>query len=141
MWNLTYPILIIVCSNVLYNVCAKSTAQNVNAFAALSVTYAVAAAFSLAIFFITAKDKHYFSELSKANWSTLALGLVIVGLEIGYILAYRNGWKMNTISVTANIILAVALIFVSLIFYKETITPRQIAGIAVCAGGLALISL
>ena len=141
MWNLTYPILIIVCSNVLYNVCAKSTAQNVNAFAALSVTYAVAAAFSLAIFFITAKNKHYFAELSKANWATLALGLVIVGLEIGYILAYRNGWKMNTVSVTANIILAVALIFVSLIFYKETITPRQIAGIAVCAGGLALISL
>ena len=141
MWNLTYPILIIVCSNVLYNVCTKSTAQNINAFAALSVTYAVAAAVSLLIFFITAKDKHYFSELSKANWATLALGMVIVGLEIGYILAYRNGWKMNTISVTANIILAVALIFVSLIFYKETITPRQIAGIAVCAGGLALISL
>lgn len=141
MWNLTYPILIIVCSNVLYNVCAKSTAKDVNAFAALSITYAVAAAFSLAIFFITAKNKHYFAEIAKTNWATLALGLVIVGLEIGYILAYRNGWKMNTISVTANIILAVALIFVALIFYKETITLRQLAGIAVCAGGLALISL
>lgn len=141
MWQMLYPILIIVVSNILYNVCTKSTPDDVNAFATLSVTYLVAAIVSFITFFITSKSKNIITEFSKTNWTTFVLGIVIVGLELGYILAYRNGWKMNTVSVTANITLAVALIFVSLIFYKESITAKQVAGIVLCAGGLVLISI
>ena len=141
MWATFYPILIIVASNVLYNVVTKSTPQNVNVFASMTVTYAIGAAVCFLIFLVSAKDKNILTELHKANWTTFALGLVIVGLEIGYILAYRNGWQMNVLSVTANIILAVALIAVSLIFYKESITFKQIAGIALCAVGLVMISV
>lgn len=141
MWATVYPILIIVASNVLYNVVTKSTPQNVNVFASMTVTYAVGAAVCFLLFLVSAKDKNILTELHKANWATFALGLVIVGLEIGYILAYRNGWQMNVLSVTANIILAVALIAVSLIFYKESTTVKQIAGIALCAVGLVMISV
>jgi len=141
MWSMFYPILIIVLSNILYNICTKSTPSEVNAFAALSVTYLIAAAVSFTTFFITSKNKNIFAEFGKTNWTTFVLGVVIVGLELGYILAFRNGWAMNTASVTANITLAVALIFVSIIFYKESITVRQIAGIALCAGGLILINI
>ena len=141
MWSMLYPILIIVLSNVLYNVCTKSTPSEVNAFAALSITYLIAAAVSFTTFFITSKDKNIFAEFGKTNWTTFVLGIVIVGLELGYILAYRNGWAMNTASVTANITLAVVLIFVSLIFYKESITLKQIAGIVLCGGGLVLINI
>ncbi len=136
-----YPILIIVLSNVLYNVCTKSTPSEINAFATLSVTYLVAASVSFATFFITSKNKNILTEFSKTNWTTFVLGFVIIGLELGYILAFRNGWKMNTASVTANITLAVALIFVSMIFYKESITLKQIAGIVLCGGGLVLINI
>ena len=141
MWTMVYPILIIVASNVLYNVCTKSTPQGVNAFASLAVTYAVGAAVCFAIFLVSAKEKNIVAELHKANWATFALGVVIVGLEIGYILAYRNGWRMNVLSVTANIILAVALIVVSLVFYKESLTLKQLAGIVLCASGLVMMNL
>lgn len=141
MWQMIYPILIIVISNILYNVCAKQTPNEINAFATLSVTYLVAAAVSFVSFFISAKGKNIFAEFSKTNWTTFVLGVVIIGLELGYVLAYRNGWKMNTVSVTANIALAVALIFVAMIFYKESITIKQILGIGLCAGGLFLISI
>jgi len=141
MWSMLYPILIIVMSNVLYNVCTKSTPGEVNVFATLSVTYLIAAVVSFATFFITSKDKNIIAEFSKTNWTTFVLGVVIVGLELGYILAYRNGWAMNTASVTANITLAVVLIFVSMIFYKESITLKQVAGIVLCGGGLVLINV
>ena len=141
MWSMLYPILIIVLSNILYNVCTKSTPSEVNAFAALSITYLIAAAVSFATFFITSKDKNILTEFSKTNWTSFVLGVVIVGLELGYILAFRNGWAMNTASVTANITLAVALIFVSMIFYKESITLKQVAGIVLCGGGLILINI
>ncbi len=141
MWSMIYPILIIVLSNVAYNICTKSTPGEANAFASLSVTYLIAAAVSFVSFFITAKGKSLAAAYGKLNWSSFVLGVVIIGLEIGYILAYRNGWKMNTVSVTANISLAVVLIFVAFFFYKETITVKQVAGIVLCGGGLLLISL
>lgn len=141
MWQMLYPILIIVVSNVLYNVCTKSAPEKVNSFALLTVTYLIAAVVSFATFFITAKGKNIITEFGKTNWSTFVLGIVIVGLELGYILAYRNGWAMNTASVTANITLAIVLIFVAAIFYKESITLKQVAGIVLCGGGLVLINL
>ena len=136
-----YPIAIIVISNIIYNICAKSTPNSVNPFASLTVTYLVAAIVSFVTFFISSKGKNIFTELEKTNWTTFVLGIVIIGLELGYILAYRNGWSMNTASVTANITLAIALIVVSFVFYKETITLKQIAGIVLCGGGLVLINL
>lgn len=141
MWSMLYPILIIVTANTIYNICAKSTPGGINSFAALFITYAVAAIVSFGMFFATSENKNIFTAFSKTNWAPFVLGIVIVGLELGYILAYRNGWKMNTVSVSANIALAVILIFVSFIFYKESITIKQIAGMVLCAGGLILISL
>ena len=141
MWPMLYPIVIIIGSNILYNVCTKSTPSEVNAFAALSVTYLIAAVVCFVTFLITAKGRNILTEFGKTNWTTFVLGVVIVGLELGYILAYRNGWAMNTVSVTANIALAVALIIVAAVFYKETIIPKQIAGIVLCGGGLVLINL
>ena len=141
MWPMLYPIVIIIGSNILYNVCTKSTPSEVNAFAALSVTYLIAAVVCFVTFLITAKGRNILTEFGKTNWTTFVLGVVIVGLELGYILAYRNGWAMNTVSVTANIALAVALIIVAAVFYKENITLKQIAGIVLCGGGLVLINL
>lgn len=141
MWELTYPILIIVLSNTVYNICAKSTPANINSFASLTITYLVAAGISFTLFLISAKGKGIAAEFGEANWSSFVLGIVIVGLELGYILAYRNGWKMNTVSVTANIALAVILIVIAFIFYKETMTVKQVLGIILCSGGLVLINI
>lgn len=141
MWTMFYPISIIVISNIIYNICAKSTPSGVNAFASLTITYLIAAIVSFATFFISSKGKNLFTELEKTNWTAFVLGIVIIGLELGYILAYRNGWPMNTASVTANITLAIALIIISFVFYKETITLKQIAGMVLCGGGLVLINI
>lgn len=141
MWSMLYPVLIILISNIAYNICTKSTPGEVNAFAILSVTYLIAAAVSFIIFFVSSKVKNIFAEFGKINWAAFVLGIVIIGLELGYILAYRNGWAMNSLSVTANIALAVALIVISFIFYKESVTVKKIAGIILCCGGLVLINL
>ena len=78
-------------------------------------------------------------EFSKLNWTSFLLGFCIIGLEVGYIYAYRVGWKVNTASLVANITLACILVVVGFLLYKETITPKQILGIAVCLVGLVLI--
>ena len=131
--------LIVITANTFYNVCAKSTPQGVNSFASLTITYLIAAAASLIMFFVTGEQKNIWQEFSKANWTSAVLGIAVLALEFGYICIYRSGWKVSTASVIANIALACVLVFVGMLLYKETITLRQIIGMLVCAAGLYLI--
>ena len=43
MWNLLWPMLMVVGANTVYNICAKSTPEKLNSFAALTINYGVAA--------------------------------------------------------------------------------------------------
>jgi len=140
MWSMILPILIIVCSNCCYHICAKSVPSEANTFGALTVTYLVAAIVSATAFLIGVKPANAGLELAKLNWSSLILGVAVIGLEAGNILLYRAGWKISAGSVTSNICLAIALLFVGALVFRESISLRQVAGIVVCAFGLFLIN-
>lgn len=140
MWNMLWPILIVVAANTLYNISAKSTPANVNLFASLSVTYLIAMIGSVMMYFITAEKRSFLLELSKMNWTTYALGVAIVGLEFGFLCVYRAGWKISTANLFASITLACVLLIVGFLLYKEALSLRQILGMGVCAAGLILIA-
>ena len=139
MWNMLWPVLIVVGANTIYNISTKSTPANVNAFASLAMTYVMAALSSVVLFFLTSDSKNLLAELAKTNWTAYALGIAIIGLEFGYICIYRAGWKIGVASLVANISLACVLLVVGYFFYKEVITLKQLLGMGVCAIGLMLI--
>ena len=139
MWNMIWPLLVVVGANTIYNISTKSTPSDVNAFASLAASYFIAMLGSVVMFFLTADSKNLLVEISKTNWSALALGIAIVGLEFGYICIYRAGWKIGVASLVANISLACVLLLVGLFVYKEVITLKQLLGMGICAIGLMLI--
>ncbi len=140
MFNYIWPLAIIVLSNVIYQICAKGIPQQMNTYASMTVTYAVATIFSAAAFFLSAKNKNIFTEFSYANWATIILGVVITGLEVGFIYADKAGWKVGVLSTVANGLLAIALIFVAFFLFHESISWNKIAGLALCLTGLFLIN-
>ncbi len=140
MWNMIWPLLIVVGANTIYNISTKSTPSDVNTFASLATSYFIAMLGSVVMFFLTSDSKNLLVEVSKTNWSALALGIAIVGLEFGYICIYRAGWKIGVASLVANISLACVLLLVGLFVYKEIITLKQLLGMGICAIGLMLIA-
>lgn len=74
------------------------------------------------------------------NWTSFGLGLAIVGLEFGYIQVYRAGWNVSIGFLVTNIGLAIVLIFVGLLLYKETISLNQIIEIFLCIAGIIFIN-
>ena len=140
MWNLLWPMLIVVCANTVYNVSTKSTPADINSFASLTVTYTIAAVSSLILFFITAENRDLASELTKINWTAFLLGIAIVALEFGFICIYRAGWKISVASLVANISLACILLLIGILLYRETISAKQVIGMVLSAAGLILIA-
>ena len=140
MFNYIWPLLIIVFSNTLYQICAKGSPVQMNTYASMTITYAVATLFSAVAFFVTTKGGNILKEFSHTNWATIVLGIVITGLEVGFIFAYKAGWKVSTLATVSNAALAVILIFVGLIGYHESITWSKVLGVAICLVGLYFIN-
>ncbi len=141
MLSYIWPILLVVLSNVVYQVCAKSVPDNVNPFASLTVTYIVGAICSAIIYFVIGNQVNIAKEIAKMNWVPYVLGLAIVGLEVGFIYAYRAGWQVSTASIVQSSFLAVILIFVGLLLYNEALTWNKIIGVLICLVGLVFINV
>lgn len=141
MFAYVWPIALVVLSNIVYHVCTKSVPSDVNPFASLTVTYAIGALAAAAAFFLTGKGVGFFREIGKANWSSCVLGLVILGLEAGFIYAYKAGWQVSTASIVQCAFLTIALIFVGHFLYQESLSWNKLIGIALAIAGLIFINM
>ena len=139
MFAFIWPIGLVVLSNVLYQICAKSVPSGMNPFASLTITYSVGAVVSMILYF-TLGGRDLIREYSRLNWSPIVLGIVIVGLEVGFIFAYKAGWLVSTASIVQSSFLAVALILVGWLLYREALSWNKLVGVAICLVGLVVIN-
>ncbi len=138
--NLYTPVAIVVLSNTVYHICAKSMPEGVNTFASLSVTYAVGAVVSVLMYFLTRQGTGLLMEYQELNWCSFALGAAIVGLEAGFLLMYKVGWSISTAQIVSSAALAVVLLLVGYFLFHESVTLQKAMGIIICLVGLYLIN-
>lgn len=141
MFSYIWPLALVVISNILYHICAKSQPDSIHPLASLTVTYAVAAVFSAVLYFILRKEGNLWQEFRHLNWTPFVLGLVIVGLETGWLYAYKAGWPVSTAAIVQSAFLAIALVVVGVLLYKEGLSWNKIVGVAICLVGLVFINL
>ncbi|HAP8930921.1 TPA: EamA family transporter [Enterococcus faecium] len=140
MIHYVWPVLLVVASNVVYQICAKGVPKNMDVMASMTITYLVGAACSAIMFFIMNKNGNLIHEYSKLNAAPIFLGISVVGLEVGFIYAYKAGWAVSTLSIVQSAFLALALIFVGALLYKEAITVNKVIGVLICLVGLYFIN-
>ena len=139
MFSYFWPIALAVLSNTAYHLSSKSLPEDVSPFASLTVTYLIAALVSAGLHF-TLNGGSLIKEYSRLNWAPFVLGLVIVGLEAGFMYAYKAGWQVSTAALVQSCFLAVLLILVGWLFFKEALTWKKLAGAAICLIGIAFIN-
>ena len=140
MFSYIWPIALIVLANTLYQICAKSVPNNLDPFASLTVTYIVGALASFILYFTMSGNANIVREYTKLNWAPFAFGGVLVGLEVGFIYAYRAGWQVSTAQIVQSAFLAVILLFVGYALYKEALTVNKVVGMVICLVGLYIIN-
>ena len=134
------PITVAVLANVLYHIASKSIPAAQNAFMGLVVNYSTALLASAILFFMTPHEK-ILVEAARSNWACVLMGLAITGVEVSFVMIYRAGGKLSTVSLIVNILLALAMLAVGGFFYHEQITAQKIFGAALCIAGVVMLSL
>lgn len=135
-----WPLALVVLCNVFYQIFAKGIPENLDIMASMTVTYLVGAACSFIMYFVMNRGGNILHEYSKLNYAPFLLGVSIVGLEVGFIYAYKVGWPVSTANIVQSSFLAGVLIIVGALLYHETITPNKLIGIGVCLVGLYFIN-
>ena len=141
MFSYIWPIALAILSNVLYHICAKTTPEEVHPFASLTVTYLTGAVLSAILYCVLAPQANLVKECSRLNWAPFALGIVIVGLEGGWLYAYKAGWQVNTGFIVQSAFVSVLLLFVGYFLYHEALSWNKLLGTAICLLGLVFINL
>lgn len=140
MLSYILPMALIVTCNVFYQICSKGM-PDINPFALLTVTYLTGALLSIVLFFVMGHgEESLIRQYGRLNWAPFVLGLVITGLEAGWIIAYRAGWQVSTGFITQASILSLFLILVGALLYGEKVTPNKIIGVVICLVGLFVIN-
>ena len=140
MFSYIWPIAVVVLSNVIYQICAKSVPERMNPFASLTVTYLVGALASAVLYYALGAKGNLLKEYGKLNWAPFVLGIVIVGLEVGWIYAYKAGWQFSTGFIVQSAFLAAVLLFLGYFLYREALTWNKLLGVAICLIGLVFIN-
>ena len=133
-------IALTILSNVLYHLFQKVIPGNVNPLLSLAVTYLVAAIATLLLLPLFPVQGTLGAELRKINWASVGLGAVIVGLELGFLLAYRAGWDLSLANLVSNTTVALLLIPFGLLLFKEQLSLVNILGVILAIAGLVLVN-
>ncbi len=134
------PLILGVCACVPYHISLKSLPASVHPLAALAIAYSIAALSCIAIVTFSPSKIDWIQSIKDMKWLGVALGLGILGVELGFLLAYRAGWNVNAASVTFNAMVGIVLIGVGYFLFKEHLTWINFSGIALCLTGIFLIT-
>lgn len=138
--KLLIALVIAFSGQVLYHFCQKAVAPGVHPIVALIAFYAVAALGSLPLFIAFPLNASVAPQLANMNWAVAGVGLSIVLIEVGFLLAYRAGGELSSAFVLTSAAVACTLLLLGVFIHAETVSATKLAGIALALAGIYLVS-
>jgi drug/metabolite transporter (DMT)-like permease len=133
------PIVLVVVGNVAYHLGQKSVPRDAHPLAATLAMYLVAGLATLVAMPLAGVPPSRVSALPALHWSVVLVGVGIVGIEVGFLLAYRAGWPLSSAALLATTIFALVLLPIGVVAFREALTASRFVGFALCLAGLWLI--
>jgi uncharacterized membrane protein len=137
--QLAWLSLAILCT-VGYHLVLKVTPAGVNPLLSLLVTYSLVTLLFGVILFLTPGGFEWRQELRQLNWTALALAVVIVGLDLGFLFLYRSGFQVSLGALVTQSAAALALLAIGVAVFREKLTAASAAGLVLCLVGLWLVN-
>ncbi|MFN7931116.1 MAG: hypothetical protein U0Y68_24950 [Blastocatellia bacterium] len=74
-------------------------------------------------------------DFQKIQLGGYGIGAGAVLVEIGFLLAYRQGWQISVTSMLVNMVISLVLVPVGLLAYKEKISTECVGNRVLLCGG------
>lgn len=133
------PLCLAVGGMLFYHLGQRAIPKEINPFYAVIVAYA-AGIIVLAVCALSFPgDKSFVSSLRISNWAVFVMGVAAACIEVGFLLAYRSGWRISIAAVTTNVAVTLLLVPIGVVIFKDHLSLRNVIGLIFCVLGLVLV--
>src|SRR5215831_8960041 len=120
---------IAIAATVAYHIVMKLTPAGANPYLSLALTYAVVTMVFAGVYVALPGPGNLRAAFGQLNWTTLALGVVVVFLDLGFLLLYRGGFQVSLGQIITQSAAALLLLLVGMAFFAEKLSLTNLAGI------------
>lgn len=129
-----------IAATVAYHIVMKLTPASANAYLSLAITYAIVTVVFVVVYAVAPAAVPLRTALGALNWTTLALGVTVVGLDLGFLMLYRGGFEVSLGQIITQSAAALLLVLLGVAFFSEKLSLANAGGILLCVVGLWLIN-
>ncbi len=135
-----FSIALTILSSALYHFSQKEIPAGVHPIVSVIVTYGVSLALCFGLLFFIRPENGVWQAVRQLNWASYVLAFSLIGLEVGFLLAYRAGWNIGLAAVLVNVVASLILVPIAIFFFRDKLSWVNIAGILVCLVGLVMLN-
>jgi uncharacterized membrane protein YdcZ (DUF606 family) len=139
MTSFYFPVALAVGGMLFYHLSQKSIPKEINPFFAMIIAYAAGIVLLAICSLAYPSRKSFVDSVRESNWAVFVVGAAAACIEIGFLLAYRAGWKISLAAVATNVAVTAMLIPIGIFIYKDQLSLRNVLGLIFCVLGLVLV--
>ena len=124
---------------ILYHLAQKSIPAEMNPFLVVIIAYVIGIALCAGFAVALPGKKSIVESIKISNWAVYTLGAAAALIELGFLLAYRAGWKISVAAVATNAAAALTLIPIGFLVFKDHLSLRNVVGLLLCLLGLTMV--
>jgi len=139
MTSFYFPVALTIFGMLFYHFAQKSIPKDLNPFHATMIAYAVGFVLCAICALGYPNKKSVVDSLRESNWAVFLVGAAAACIELGFLLAYRAGWRISVAALATNVAGTLLLIPIGILIFKEHLSLRNILGVIFCVLGLILV--
>jgi len=139
MRNFYFPLGLAVFGMLFYHLGQKSIPAGINPFYATIIAYTVGIVVLAVCALTLPGDKSLVNSVRESNWAVFVVGAAAACIEVGFLLAYRSGWRISVAAVATNVAVTLMLVPIGIVIFKDHLSLRNVLGLIFCVLGLVLV--
>ena len=140
MTSLYVPLGITVTGMLFYHLAQRSIPREINPFFAIGIAYLVGIVVCVFCAVTYPGNKSFLASVKQSNWAVVVVGVAAACIEVGFLLAYRAGWRISVTAIATNVAATALLIPLGIVVFKDQLSLRNILGLVFCILGLILVA-
>src|SRR6185503_13581359 len=134
------PLVVAVTGMLFYHLAQKSIPKGINPFFATIIAYVTGIVVCAVCAFAFPGNRSLMTSVKQSNWAVYVMGAAAACIEVGFLLAYRSGWRLSIAAVATNVAVTVMLVPIGILIFKDHLSLRNVVGLIFCVLGLALVA-
>ena len=126
MTALVHSIALVIASQVTYQLSVKAIPRESHPFGVLIIVYGLAMVACIVLSPLAGRPLAFADFRRLLSWPTCLLAIAVVGIEFGYLLAYRSGWKLGATFAVTSVATVAVLALLGIVWFGELIDGKRV---------------